>query len=170
MYGQNIGVFNVEGGHITLSDPCYNLNSYGNSTYPAKNGQWMAFVEYGYEGSYRKPKRLSAVHIDYTMSYEEHPFFYDEALGVDSGQMSIWCTSQYNTSDLYEEIGNGDGIAHHGGGTLSDDKYYLSDYGVASGTFSGDGVYLAQCFIEELDLQGAEELEGTLIAVEIPFA
>lgn len=97
--------FQITSGKITLSDPCYTPDDpdskikCGEYNIPAKNGNWIAEVEY--MPNCDRVKSFSARLID-TPYFAQH--IIDTEFGVDSGQFGIFDSSIYEPGD-YDEPG-----------------------------------------------------------------
>ena len=152
MMGDCVGSFINSFGKMTLSDPCYEKGIWCAQEINVKPGTWNAYIE---KDSNNRVCFLSAVHDDFD-TYQNFEIMGDsEELGVDSGQMCIWDSSDYDNGDVrYGEIGDG---------TLSEDAYYLGGHGIASLTKYGDGGYIATLFYE------SEDEDADVIAIEFDF-
>ena len=149
---KKVGEFQVISGKVMISDPCYDFGTWCADELPAVNGTWEVYIIKKKTKSWgTRTYRLQAV----LKGHKTQGSIWKDVsdLGVDSGQMSIYDFKHYrNAKDVpadfkfkrtadFEVDKPADRwynmVCEH---TLSKD-YAVTEYGCASSTGLGDGVY-----------------------------
>lgn len=140
-----MNTFNVNSGKIIASDPCYKEQIWCNYVIEnARNGQWVASVDFEGSPLHLRPIRLYLVHSDITkVDVLNKPWDLIGWGGVDSGQFGF-----FDSDERLEKREQDDEVWENWYTkccdiTLSDDSYGANDDigGVVSRTFYGDGSY-----------------------------
>lgn len=166
-----LGKFEIRSGKVLVSDPCYDLDTYGEID-NVRKGEWVAEVSLK-ECFGMRVSRLYAHHVSFPC---DNPF-YEEwkeepiTVGVDSGQAGIFDVDYFKNQDVakdYEYL-NPDEIINKG----EDDWYSMCcdqtlhtecdagviPFGVVSSSGCGDGSY--SCF--------SIKKNGEVVAIMIDF-
>lgn len=95
---EELGTFEVTGGTIMCTDPCYDRGTWCQKEVPAKDGRWIAAAVMSDEGSSGvRTARLQVKHEDYDgpdrLTDGGEPV--DGSFGVDSGQFGFYDGARY---------------------------------------------------------------------------
>jgi hypothetical protein len=176
-----LGSFEVESGKINITDPCYKPGTWcGSFDLPAKNGKWLAHINYADYGEWGiRAASLTVFHEELSGSRWVAVSKDNVDCGVDSGQLGVFDSKYYQNNEIGKEqlekanlskdmieshrsCGNEDWYIMCCDKTLDDNKSAagIIPFGVVSSTGFGDGNY---------DVALSKDDEGNIVQVVATF-
>lgn len=136
----SLGCFTVSGGKLMLSDPCYSRGTWCHRILKnVKDGVWNAsVVTDNFSAWGNRVARLVVNHVDHTTHGKLSRL--RDRLGVDSGQLGIFCESKYPQGECGKY---GDTTTFYGRACEVTSPAGIVDEGVVSSSGFGDGCYKA---------------------------
>lgn len=165
---EQVGEFELRGGELVVSDPCYALGEGGQATIKARPGRWVALVREADTVFGRRVAELLAVHSDYDGDLR-HMSPLDDDIDVDSGQAGVYDAALYGKD---EGVGPGDALWD--GADPGDGRFYAANCAVTLGQ-RGAGAILSGCVASSGIGDGSYEvrvawgLDGAAAAVRVVF-
>ena len=98
MATHKLGVFEVTGNIMVVSDPCYSIGTWmTNEIWNVKSGTWHAIIDSEDTGDDLgiRVSRLHAIHTDYVNKMDSLELVHQDGFGVDSGQAGIFDYAHY---------------------------------------------------------------------------
>lgn len=152
-----LGTFEVTGGAIRCTDPCYEPGSWCAHDVRAAGGTWQATAFVGDFGDWGK--RVQRLRVDHEI-LPAHAMGTTLHVGVDSGQFGFFDAARYpeEARGSYEKPRSFYGRACRK--TLSGDQCGMMREGVVSASGMGDGSYELSTWVDS---------DGRAVALEVVF-